>query len=232
MSRHVCGLQGFEPILGDVCDACSNTRLVDIQQEFKDSFAAVLVADIDRQIMEAASVDPNDISLYDGELTSTIKNRSKTMELYCEWCGVEGHEEEDCPDADINDGGDEFTVREFVNRLETFLEGELDDITRGNVFLAENGDGVSINVLIGAPFAFSEDEINQINVIITPTDRKFLGSEGVSMDDRENEPSDEEEAPAANCITEADGSCVSEEKCMHTPDETTSFDDAMRVLDD
>ncbi len=184
----------------------------DIQQEFKNALAAELVADIDRQMMEAASVVPNDFNLYDGKLTSAIKNRSKTMDLYCDWCGSVGHEEEACPDADINDGGDEFTVREFIDRLETFLEGELDDITRGNVFLAENGSGVSINVLIGAPFEFSDDEINQINVIIAPTDRKFLGSEGVSMDDRENVESETDDEEVIQ--------------------ENTSYDSAMGVLND
>ncbi len=218
VSQHVCGLPGYEQMLGDVCDACSNVSLADIQQEMMDVLGDELAKNIDRQMMEAASVDPNDFSLYDGEITVT--NRSKTMDLYCDWCGSVGHEEDACPDADINDGGDEFTVREFIDRLETFLEGELDEITRGNVFLAENGSGVSINVLIGAPFAFSDDKINQINVIIAPTDRTLLGSEGVSMDDREDRVHDE---PG----NEPDKREESQDDLK-----TSSYDSAMGVLDD
>ena len=54
------------------------------------------------------------------------------------------------------------------------------------MFLSETGDDkVGINILVGAPFEGSGLEVDctQINIIIAPTDRKFLGSEGVSIDD-------------------------------------------------
>ena len=87
-------------------------------------------------------------------------------------------------DYDWEDSDPLYTVRTFLMNLEEFLDEELDEDSRGNVFLSQNGDGVSVNLLVGAPFAHSDDEINQINVIIAPTDRELLGSKEVSMDDR------------------------------------------------
>lgn len=92
-------------------------------------------------------------------------------------------------DMTINDGDDDFydenapyNVVAFLADLENFLVDKLDDnITRGNVFLSENKNGVTVNLIIGTPFAASDLEVNQVNVIIVPTDRKFLGSEGVHM---------------------------------------------------
>ena len=225
MSKHVCGLMGYDPMLGDKCAACESSRdLYNIQEELMGGLGTELAKSLDDEIMK--SVDPNDFNLYDATYVKICKTRSVEMETktenaieQCEWCGEDGHEEENCPDVDINDGGDEFTVREFVSRLETFLESELNEITRGNVFLAENGEGVSMNILIGAPFAFSDDEINQINVIIAPTDREFLGSEGVSMDDREN----------AETETESSDEETSSEEVIR---ENTSYDDAMSILND
>jgi hypothetical protein len=103
-------------------------------------------------------------------------------DMYCDWCGETDHIEDDCPDYE-----NEHSLSDFMGRLENFLDSELDTISRGNVFLTENGESVSMNVVIGAPFEGHDgrNDINQINVIIVPTDRTFLGSEGVSMDDRE-----------------------------------------------
>ena len=74
-----------------------------------------------------------------------------------------------------------YTVVSFLADLETFLESKLDGITRGNVFLSENKNGVTVNLLIGTPVAERDIEVSQVNVIIAPTDRAFLGSEGVHM---------------------------------------------------
>lgn len=78
-----------------------------------------------------------------------------------------------------------LTVRGFLAKLEKFLDETLEENTRGNVFLTENGDGVSVNLVLGANFHEDSPEINQVNIIITPTNRTVLGSEGVSMDDRD-----------------------------------------------
>lgn len=82
-----------------------------------------------------------------------------------------------------------LTIRQFLTQLEDFLDETLENDSRGNVFLSENGNGVSMNIVIGTSFASNNDdgEINQVNVIISPTDRTLLGSEGVSMDDRDYE---------------------------------------------
>ena len=82
---------------------------------------------------------------------------------------------------------DGYNVLSFLSDLEAFLESKLDDVTRGNVFLSENKHGVTVNLLIGTPFAHSDLEVNQINVIVSPTDREFLGSEGVNMGAEESD---------------------------------------------
>ena len=111
------------------------------------------------------------------------------FEEVCEWCGEEGHWEEDCPDADVaGDDPDYYDIQSFLGKLETFLEDELDEECRGSVFLSETGENeVAINILVGAPFSGSglSADCKQINVIIAPTDRSFLGSTGVSIDDNE-----------------------------------------------
>lgn len=122
----------------------------------------------------------------DGEL-------EKMDKYYAELHG-EG-ETEDLTDESIEEVQ---TVRQFLTKLENFLEETLDDeSTRGNVFIAENGDGVSMNIVVGAAFADNLDgeEVNQINISILPTDRSVLGSDGVSMsnDDAEFEDEDYDE---------------------------------------
>jgi len=227
MSKHVCGLQGYDPMLGDRCPGCDNSPdLLSIQEELMGALGTELAKSLDDEIMK--SVDPDDFNLYDAIYVKSrsveMKTETENVIEQCEWCGEDGHEEENCPDADINDGADEFTVREFVSRLETFLESELNEITRGNVFLAENGEGVSMNILIGAPFAFSDDEINQINVIIAPTDREFLGSEGVSMDDRVDAPSFD-----SGMDVQPGGFDV---EVVEKSKSGENFDSAMKILDD
>lgn len=86
---------------------------------------------------------------------------------------------EDYEDEYEDDEDEGYTVVSFLSDLEKFLESKLDDVTRGNVFLSENKHGVTVNMLIGTPFAKTDLEINQINVIVAPTDREFLGSDGV-----------------------------------------------------
>jgi len=120
------------------------------------------------------SVDPND-KLVDTESTNNGEIRSSTMS-----------EEEYEYEEEMNWDDEGYTVVNFLADLEQFLESKLDDVTRGNVFLSENKNGVTVNMLIGTPFADSDQEINQINVIIAPTDRKFLGSEGVSIGAEDN----------------------------------------------
>ena len=60
--------------------------------------------------------------------------------------------------------------------------------------MAENGDGVSLNIVVGAAFADNTDgeEINQINISVLPTDRSVLGSEGVSMSNEDADFEDED----------------------------------------
>lgn len=160
-------------------------------------------------VCDCGAVDPSEKLKY-GISEPLRKPRSNKMQdieldLYCEWCGESGHEEEDCPDADVSLDCESYDIRDFIGRLETFLEGELDTISRGNVFMAENGEGVSLNILIGAPFADNGDEtLNQINLIIAPTDRTVLGSEGLTIHDMEKVEEDD--------------------------DDSSPFDEAMRVL--
>jgi len=86
-----------------------------------------------------------------------------------------------------------MTLRDFASQLEDFLTNALPGSTRGTVFLAENGNGVSLNIPVGAAFADNHDreEVNQINLMILPTDRTLLGSTGVSIHDGEYEDDDE-----------------------------------------
>ena len=115
---------------------------------------------------------------------------NEELEIICEYCGDEGHWEEDCTDVDAENGIDRdyYNIQDFLGKLETFLVDELDEECRGNVFLSETGeDGVAINILVGVPLEGSglDTTVKQINVIIAPTDRKFLGSDGVSINDNE-----------------------------------------------
>ena len=150
--NHVCGLMGFNPMLGDICEKCVSLR-----------------------------VDPTNYIRYASE-TNNGATRSNTVSD--KMLDAEGNELVDVTnDDDFEDFMDEneYTVVGFLSDLENFLDSKLDDVTRGNVFLSENKNGVTVNLLIGTPFAASDLEINQVNVIIAPTDRKFLGSEGVHM---------------------------------------------------
>ena len=154
---------------------------MDIQQEFKDNAAKIIALDLDRQIMEA--VDPNYESRYDSmHETDEIRSNAMSDEIMSddEMTGIFETEKT-------------LTVRGFLSKLETFLEETLDETTRGNVFMAENGNGVSLNVVVGAAFADNGDEeINQVNILISPTDRTLLGSEGVSMSEDDAEFVDED----------------------------------------
>ena len=126
------------------------------------------------------AVDPSYNPVYDSScLYNNATFRSNTMS--------EDYFEED--------NSAEMTVHNFLHDLEEFLDSKLDPDSRGNVFLTKNGNGVSINLLIGAPFADSDEEVNQVNVIIAPTDREFLGSTGVSMDDRDFDDQDDPNDP-------------------------------------
>ena len=169
--KHVCGLHGFNPMLGDECAACASST----------------------------PVDPSTINVY-GSNHTIGELRSKPMQdydyglddLYCEWCGENGHEEEECPDGDY----ETYNIQDFLGKLETFLVEELDEECRGNVFLSETGENsVAINILVGAPFDGSglDKTCSQINVIIAPTDRSLLGSEGVTIHDNEKRPEEVEE---------------------------------------
>ena len=153
----------------------------DIQQEFKDNAAKIIALDLDRQIMEA--VDRNYESRYDSmRETSEIRSNAMSDEIMSddEMTGIFETEKT-------------LTVRGFLSKLETFLEETLDDTTRGNVFMAENGNGVSLNVVVGAAFADnSDEEINQVNILISPTDKTLLGSDGVSMSEDDAEFVDED----------------------------------------
>jgi hypothetical protein len=141
-------------------------------------------------VCDCGAVDPDTIKVY-GSNNRIGEVRSKTMDEdleICGYCGEQGHWDEDCEQMAYDEQGldrDEYSIRDFLGRLETFLEGELDTITRGNVFLAKNGEGTSMNILIGAPFNDTEETINQINLIVAPTDRSVLGSEGLTIHDME-----------------------------------------------
>lgn len=175
---------------------------------------------------DCGAVDPNKMNLYDSNHGIT-EYRRKTVDEelgidMCGVCGSEDHWEDDCNEYEC-----EYTVRDFMSRLEDFLEGELDDISRGNVFLAENGEGTSLNILIGAPFADHADEtLNQINVIIAPTDRTHLGAEGLTIHDSEDVERE----------SDVDVSSMGEQGIptndIEEDDEGSPFDDAMSILND
>lgn len=207
MMKHVCGLQGFDSMLGDVCDAC-HQPLDEIligfgespyKKEIVKAISEEIVNRLDAEIMAEIRekswddwvenpmfipVDPNKISLYD----SKYQTRSKTM--FSDHAGESLSENE----TEIDEIEETISVKQFLNKLENFLDETLDESTRGNVFMAENGDGVSLNVVIGAAFADNADgeEINQINISVLPTDRSVLGSEGVSMANEDADFEDED----------------------------------------
>ncbi len=150
---------------------------MDVLSEFRKSLAEIIALDIDKKIM--MTVDPNS-KLLDTLNHQTGKFGSTAMDDYEGLGGdYEGEELEDSQ-----------SLRSFLSSLESFLDQELGEDYRGNVFMAKNGDGVSMNILVGAHFQEDDEEINQVNIIVSPTDRSLLGSTGVSMDDREE---DEEE---------------------------------------
>ncbi len=202
---HVCGLMGFNPMLGDRCAACESARTRRLAKE-KVNIDAETLYDMLR-------VDPNMDSLYasttflmdideigsyymddfkDNEkaeesgilVEETLMSDDELTNLF-ETGAFDSEIKEAIDDWEDEDDSDPlYTVQTFLMNLEEFLDGELDDDSRGNVFLTQNGNGLSVNLLVGAPFANSDDEINQVNVIIAPTDRELLGSKEVSMDDR------------------------------------------------
>jgi len=187
---HVCGLQGFGQ-LGDVCEACrisyekrvKPAKSVDIVEEYRHTLAELLALDIDKKIM--MTVDPNSV-LLDTLNQQTGKTRSNTMNFDA----YEGFGDFDDSDDEMEDPR---SLSTFLTKLESFLDDELDDDSRGNVFMSKNGDGVSLNILVGAHFEECDNEINQVNIIVSPTDRSLLGSTGVSMDDREYPEDDDED---------------------------------------
>jgi len=188
-TNHMCGLMGFNPMLGDVCPRC------------------------DLDFLDRIAVDPDELKYYapNHRIGTT---RSKMMDedmILCGICGEDGHYDDECDEAWGLDR-DEYDIRDFLGRLEDFLESELDNISRGNVFLTENGDdNVSLNILIGAPFADHGDEtLKQINVIIAPTDRGLLGTEGLTSRDGEDRPVEDETGDE---------------------DYRSPFDEAMEILD-
>ncbi|KKM66294.1 hypothetical protein LCGC14_1482580 [marine sediment metagenome] len=168
---------------------------MDILEEYRESLAEIIALDLDKKIM--MTVDPNS-KLLDTLTHQTVNLRSNIMDDY-EFVGDVGHEGEELEDP--------RTLRNFISNLEAFLDGELDEDSRGNVFMTESGDGVSLNILVGAPFEDCDEEIKQINIIISPTDRSLLGSTGVSMDDREyfgyDEDEDDEEDTRHEAFDEA-----------------------------
>ena len=197
---HVCGLQGFGQ-LGDVCEACKisyekrvkPTKSVDILKFYQHTLADLLALDIDKKIM--MTVDPNS-DLLDTLNPSFTSLRSNTMDAY------EGFGDFDDSDDEMEDPR---SLSTFLAKLESFLDDELDDDSRGNVFMSKNGDGVSLNILVGAHFEECDNEINQVNIIVSPTDRSLLGSTGVSMDDREypDDEDDEEDDTRHEAFNEA-----------------------------
>ena len=91
-------------------------------------------------------VDPDEKTMY-GSDQRIAEDRRIKMDI-CEHCGETGHWEDECEEVSYDEEGldrESYDIRDFIGRLETFLEGELDTISRGNVFMAENGNGVSLN---------------------------------------------------------------------------------------
>ena len=173
-----------------------------ILQVYQHALAEILVLDIDKKIM--MTVDPNS-ELLDAINHQTGEIRSNTMDEKAIDARTELDPEDDFDDLDdeIDDLDDEIdfydeeedprNLRNFLSKLESFLDSEFDKDSRGNVFMTKNGDGVSLNILVGAHFEECDEEINQVNIIVCPTDRSLLGSTGVSMDDREYPEDDDEE---------------------------------------
>lgn len=155
--KHVCGLMGFNSMLGDTCEKCDSQR-------------------VDMMNTLGYGSETNN-----GESRSNTVSEDNRNEM-TEAADYDEFEEE----MEFSDE-DGYNVLSFLSDLESFLDSKLDDVTRGNVFLSENKHGVTVNLLIGTPFADSDLEINQINVIVSPTDREFLGSEGVSMGAEESD---------------------------------------------
>lgn len=168
-------------------------------------------------VCDCGAVDPHTIRVY-GSNQRIGKPRSKMMDEdleICGYCGEEGHWEEDCEEMAYDEQGidrESYNIRDFLGKLEDFLEGELEDISRGNVFLAETDDGVSLNILIGTPFTDHGDEtLKQINVIIAPTDRELLGAEDLSIRSGMDRPVEDETGDE--------------------DDYSSPFDEAMQILD-
>lgn len=170
-TAHMCGLQGFNPMLGDSCPKC------------------------DLQFFDRIAVDPDKMRMY-APNHHISELRSKNMDT-CDYCGEEGHWEEECEELAYDEEGldrETYNIQDFLGKLETFLVDELDEECRGNVFLSETGENsVAINILVGAPFEGSglDTTCSQINVIIAPTDRSLLGSEGVTIHDNVDRPEEE-----------------------------------------
>ncbi len=139
------------------------------------------------------NVDPIDNLVYGssntGETRSTkMSNDFEDLDYECGNCG-DDHWEDECPDMDFNDAGED-NIQTFLGRLETFLTDEIEEECRGNVFLSETEDNkVAINILVGVPFEGGPDKTcSQINVIIAPTDREYLASNGVTVNDNIDRP--------------------------------------------
>lgn len=159
---------------------------MDMLAEYQKALAEIVALDIDKKIM--ITVDPNS-ELLDALNHQTGKTRSNTMNF---------EDDNGLGDFDHDfDGPDDYedprSLSNFLSKLESFLDTELDEDSRGNVFMTKNGDGVSLNILVGAHFEECDEEINQVTIIVSPTDRSLLSSTGVSMDDREYPEDDDED---------------------------------------
>lgn len=168
---------------------------MDILEEYQKTLAELVALDIDKKIM--MTVDPNS-ELLDTLNYQTGETRSNTMNF---------EDDNGLGDFDHDfDGPDDYedprSLSKFLSNLESFLDTELDEDSRGNVFMTKNGNGVSLNILVGAHFECDE-EINQVNIIVSPTDRSLLGSTGVSMDDREYPEDDDEDSTPHEAFDEA-----------------------------
>ena len=175
---------------------------MDILEEYQKTLAEIVALDIDKKIM--MTVDPNSklldaLNYQTGETRSNTMNEEKANDARAELELDEfDFDEEDFYD----DEEDSRSLSNFLSKLESFLDTELDDDSRGNVFMTKNGDGVSLNILVGAHFECDE-EINQVNIIVSPTDRSLLGSTGVSMDDRKYPEDDDEDSTPHEAFDEA-----------------------------
>ncbi|KKL99238.1 hypothetical protein LCGC14_1816370 [marine sediment metagenome] len=169
---------------------------MDILEEYRTTLAELLALDIDKKIM--MTVDPNS-ELLDALSYQTGETRSNTMNFEDDNGLGDFDDDFDSPD----DYEDSRSLSDFLSNLESFLDEELDEDSRGNVFMTKNGDGVSLNILVGAHFEECDEEINQVNIIVCPTDRSLLGSTGVSMDDREYPEDDDEDSTPHEAFDEA-----------------------------